>query len=119
MVTYKIINYDDFSGEVDLLISDGTNELLCYSSSFSDNAKTLKIRTFLCDNITRIDSVICRCQKQSGYYSYFLQGEVIDTINKIVSIGDILIELDSDFPKDIINGEYVSFTVMRLDCTFI
>lgn len=49
------------------------------------------------------------------YYSYHLQGEVIEMTPKI-RIGNIIICLDNTLPKDIKEGEYIEFLVERLDC---
>jgi hypothetical protein len=42
-------------------------------------------------------------------------GKLIDKENSIVQIGDIFIEMDSNLPGDLQNGDYVSFTCRRLD----
>ena len=116
----RIIDYDEFSGEASLIVSDGTNELLCYCCLFDKKNGIIEITTFLCDNIIRIDFPTCNYKKQtSSYYSYVLQGKVIDIEQRIVSVGNILIRLDSEIPKDIHAGEYVSFNVMRLDCSIL
>lgn len=117
MFIKKIINYDDFSDEASLIISDGTNELLCYCSLFNGNDGRVEIKSFLSNNIMRITFPTCNYKKLTGYYSYTLQGKVVDIGRRMVSVGNILIELDSDFPKDISFGEFVSFDVVRLDCS--
>ena len=49
------------------------------------------------------------------YFSYFLTAQVIESEKKVVRIGNIIINIDSPIPKDIINGEYIDFFVSRLD----
>ena len=119
MFIKKIVNYDDFSEEASLIVSDGKNELLCYCSSFDGNGRTIKITSFLCDSIIKNNSQICDYHKLLNYYSYSLQARVVDVERRMVSVGNILIELDCDLPGDIKNGEYVSFNVMRLDCSLM
>ena len=54
-------------------------------------------------------------RKMPQYFSYFLTAQVIESEKKVVRIGNIIINIDSPIPKDIINGEYIDFFVSRLD----
>lgn len=53
-----------------------------------------------------------------GYFSYHLFAKVMDVAEAVVYIGDMKIILDTALPKDICKDDYISFDVLRLDCTF-
>lgn len=40
---------------------------------------------------------------------------MIDMNSRLVSVGNIVIELENVIPKDIVEGDYVVFTVVRID----
>ncbi len=119
MFIKKIYNFDEDSGEADLIISDGTYDIICFCSLFQNELQIMpkikEIETFMCDRIIRIDDENYLIDKKA-YYSYHLQGKVLDIDKRIVSVGDIIIKLDKQIPKDIKNYEYIEFNVIRLDC---
>ena len=41
---------------------------------------------------------------------------VLSKKNGIVQIGGLFIYLDEYIPNDILNGDYISFSVIRFDC---
>lgn len=117
MFVKSVADRDSFSGECDLIVSDGSFELLCYchNSDLSHNAQVKEIESFLCDNIMRSLSEEYLTIKTEGYYSYHLQGKVITCNVPTICIGMINIKLDAPLPKDIKEGEFIVCDVLRLD----
>lgn len=104
--------------EADVIVSDGEFEILCYCLYEPEIGSHIKeITTFFAEDIMRVQCKECVILKSNkSYYSYHLQGEVIDTDVPAVRIGGFKVNLDVSLPKDIIKGEYVEFDVCRLDC---
>lgn len=120
MFIKRIDSFDNYSGEADLIVSDGTYELLCYCGLFQNESEMMPnlkiIESFLCENIIRVENKEYLIIKQKEYYSYHLQGKVLDADNHIVCIRNIIIKLDAPIPRDIRNQEFIGFDVVRLDC---
>ena len=121
MFIKQIVDYDKTSGEMDLIVSDGKYELLCYcacaqnSNLRSPNIE--KVQTFLADSIMRTPTHSFLVEKTSdGFYSYRLQGRVLKIDPPIIEIGKIPLVIDTPFPKDIIINEYVELFAKRIDC---
>lgn len=117
----KCINdFDDFSGEADLIVSDQTYQLICYCSDYQKEFKTIpnikEIESFMCENIMKTYTDEYLIIKKKDYYSYHLQGKVLDVDKKIICIGNIIIKLDAQIPFDINAQDFVEFDVTRLDC---
>lgn len=123
MFIKKIYDFDEDSGEAYLIVSDGTYDILCFCALYQNELQMLpaieEVRTFLCDSIIKSDVEKYLIVKKNDYYSYHLQGKVLDIDKNIVSVGDIIIKLDTPIPKDIKNSEYIEFNVFRLDCSIL
>ncbi len=120
MFVKEIRDYDRFSDEADIIISDGKYDLLCYCfpTEIPKKGQTIKTVTALfAKNMMRVKNNEFIIKKMTNYYAYQLQGEVIDSLTPKICIGDIIIYLDSSLPKDIKEGEYIELSVDRLDCT--
>lgn len=118
MFVKEIKDYDKFSNEADIIISDGQYDLLCYCypTEIPQKGERVKaVTSFLATDMMRVKDKIFSIKKMKEYYSYHLQGEVIEMTPKI-RIGNIIICLDNTLPKDIKEGEYIEFLVERLDC---
>lgn len=121
MFVHEIKEYDKFSYEADIIISDGKYSLLCYCypTEMPKIGETIKkITSLFAKNIVKVYNNNFKIEKLIDYYSYHLQGEVIDIVNPKIRIGNLEIDLDVPFPKDIKKSEYVELSVDRLDCTF-
>jgi hypothetical protein len=120
MFIKRIYSFDEDSGEADLIVSDGTYDVLCFCSLFQNELHIMpeikEVETFMCDDIMRVDIEEYMILKKTDYYSYHLQGKVLDVDKHIVSVGNIIIKLDKPIPKDIKNYEFIEFDVLRLDC---
>ena len=115
----KILNYDEEAREADVLVTDGRFELLCYAHPFTpdDSAKHNRpLSAFIKENVMRaLESEYIVEKTKHGYYSYRLQGKISDLQRRLVMVGNIVIELENVIPKDIREGEFIEFTVMRID----
>ena len=114
---------EQFSGyEADLVVSDGQYNIKCHFSCFpplikiKEEQPVREILTFLSENIVSVEQNKYLIKKKENYYAYYLQGKVIALDKPMISIGDLIIMLDSVFPKDISIGDYVGLNVKRLDC---
>lgn len=120
MFIERIYDFDDFSCEADLIVSDGTYQLICYCFDFQKGSTTMpkikEIDSFMCKNIMRVYTDKYLIIKKKDYYSYHLQGKVLDVEKKLICIGNIIIHLDAQIPRDINIQEFVEFDVVRLDC---
>ena len=56
-------------------------------------------------------------EKTDGYYSYHLQGKVLEINPPVVEIGKLRIVIDSQLPKDIKQNSFIDFSVERMDCS--
>ena len=50
-----------------------------------------------------------------GFFSYRISAKVVDASKQHVKLGEFDLFLDKPLPKDICNGEIVSFDVLRID----
>lgn len=120
MFIKRIDSFDEDSGEAYLIVSDGTYDVMCYCSLFQNKSQIIpeikQIETFFCDGIMRAYDENFLIAKKKDYFSYHLQGKVLDVDKRIVSVGNIIINLDMPLPKDIKNNEFIEFDVLRLDC---
>lgn len=121
MFIKSIYSFDEDSGEADLIVSDGLYDVICFCSIFQNKLQIIpkikEIETFMCDGIMRIDDENYLVEKKIDYYSYHLQGKVLDVDKRIVYVGNIILKLDKPIPKDIKNYEFIEFDVLRLDCS--
>ena len=118
MLVKKIIQFDKQDKEADLLISDGRYNVICYAypiTSVCLNQEITELYGFDCSNILKISRELYDIKKQTSYYAYTFNACVISVMEGIVQIGEIRIRLDAEIPKDIFNGDYISFSVTRLD----
>jgi hypothetical protein len=54
-------------------------------------------------------------KQKNGDLQHEILGVMLDVENKILQVGDILIEIDTDLPGGLQTGDYVEFTCERLD----
>ena len=120
MVIVDKINWvDKDEREADVTITDGTYTLLCFSYPFNQNEKDIFENLIYCFNIKDIvksfesyPAVI----KKNGFYEYTLRGKLEKREDKIVSIGELQIDIsEANIPNDINDGDYIEFVVGRLD----
>ena len=120
MYIKEIIKYneDEPSAGAEVIVSDGKFDLLCYAYSSEHNVgdTNFTLSTFCDNDIMTSDEREYKIQQlEDGYYK--LQGKLItiDKDNGTVQIGSIIIHDLRCIPKDIKVGEFIEFTVRRLD----
>lgn len=101
--------------EASIEVTDGKYELICYAYPFDIKIKTFSLNTFLAKNIMIAREHEFKINKLQDYYSYKLQGKLLDAERNLFAIGDIIIKLDGYIPKDIINGDYIELECVRID----
>ncbi len=116
MLIKKLIDYNKNTGEADIMITDGQYKILCYAYPFEDEDKRFALVTHMAKDVMRVETREYKLEKSiSGYYSYNIQGEIIDIKKRIVKVGDILIALEDVIPKDINTHDFIEFSVARVD----
>ena len=116
MFIKKIEDYDGY--DATLIVSDGSFEIMCYAWQYNGKSDIKFILTaFMPQDVMRAlkPEFLVQRNEQIGYFGYHCAGLLTDTINNIVSIGDIQIGLGNVIPKDIKKGEFIEFTCMRID----
>ena len=120
MVITNILYFNKDDSEAEVCISDGSYNLNCYvcpAENLSVGNTVNMIYGLECKNITRSCEAMYKVKKLLHHYAYLLTAQVIDMRNGAVRIGSLFINLDSAIPNDIVNGEYITFSVVRLDCS--
>ncbi len=122
MYIKEIEKYDENGPYTDanIIVSDGEFDLLCYTCPCVYNVgdTDFTITAFECDNITISNKREYKIQKsKDSFYAYKLQGQLIniDDDEGVVQIGSIIINAVNWIPRDIKVGEFIEFTVIRLD----
>lgn len=118
MFVNKVLHFDQADREADVIVSDGTHTVICYAYPVSTIKVTQKITAiygFQCTDIYKAFAHKYCIKKLTKYYAFALIAKVISKNQRIVQIGNLRIHLDAPIPNDIAEGEYVSFSVLRLD----
>lgn len=118
MYIREIVEYYRDDNEAEVLVSDGSFDLVCYlfpAKNLQVGQVVEVIYAFNCSNIVINSAGEYHVEKKGGYYSYVLTAKVVDRKNQLVIIGDLLIRIDVAIPADIMDGQYISFSVLRLD----
>ena len=71
--------------------------------------------SFLTSDIVREERMQIPIKTDCGYYSYQIFAKVLDVQNQRVRFGDVDIIVDTPMPRDIKNGDIISFYSQRLD----
>lgn len=118
MFIQAIIEYSADDSEANVYVSDGYYSLLCYMYPAYKLyvGKIIKLLyAYNCSDIVLNGENEYKIVKTNETYSYNLSAIVISRKNSIVGIGGIHMLLDSAIPSDIYDGQFVSFSVQRLD----
>ena len=113
----KRINYIG-QDEAIVVISDGEFDIIAFAHPFNGKINDNLSVPLLClnsENIVKVNGEKYRVITSNNEFEQYFQGKVIDKDNSIVNIGNIKIELDSNLPQDIKNGDFITFKCNRLD----
>lgn len=119
MYISEIINLSVEDEEAEVYVSDGEYLIKCYmypARKVTLNQKVNYICGYMCEDIKRSYEMKYSIRKTSGHYAYSIIARVMDKKKRTVCVGDLFIELDEAVPEDIMEEEYISFNVTRLDC---
>lgn len=120
MITINNITMiSEVSLEAEVSITDGINELVCFSHpcNLTVNQRIKEpVHCFNNKNVVRADNDNCHIEKQKYSLAYNISGKLIDIKNNLVKVGEIVVQLESGaIPKDILEDEYISFYCQRID----
>ena len=118
MYISELLHYCKEDHEADVCVSDGHYSVVCYVYSLEDifvGQRVSSIIAFGCDNILRCDKTAFVVEQLPQQYKIAFTAQVVSRDKAIVRIGEIVIDLDSNIPGDIRNGEYISCNAIRLD----
>ncbi|WP_394747812.1 hypothetical protein [Spongiimicrobium salis] len=105
--------------EAEIIVSDGENDLLCFSHPFKMNEGDQlidPIYAFEASKIQKLDALSFKIKKLKGSFDYSIQGQLMNKELGIVKLGNILIDIGNDFiPSDLKNNDYISFNCERFD----
>ena len=121
MFIKRIIEFAKQDLEADILVSDGQFSLLCYAFPVKEVSIGQHISALLsygCSEVVKSDIQVLSIKKLQSYYAYSLTALVHSRKKNIVRLGDLYMELDRALPKDIFEGDFVSFSVIRFDVSF-
>ena len=119
LIVERISWIDKNEREADVTITDGVYSIVCFSCPFNQNENDIfdnLIYCFEAHDIVKSFKSDPAIIKKEGFYEYMLIGELKSKSDKIVKVGELLIDIsDADIPNDINEGNYIEFTVDRLD----
>ncbi|MCL2611187.1 MAG: hypothetical protein FWE02_05875 [Defluviitaleaceae bacterium] len=103
--------------EAEVVVSDGNNEILCFSHPFLGEVGGIVSEPLYCldaEDIVLLDDEIYSIKSSDSYFRHTICGKIID--NNIVSIGEIRLSLEGSYiPGDIKNGDFITFETLRVD----
>ena len=117
MYISKIIEFSKDDHEADVHVSDGTFTILCYAypvDSVCLGQEITAVFSYGCKNIVRENERTFCIEKLSQYYAYYITAQVLSYQDRSVQIGKICIQLDTTMPAGISDGDFISFSVVRL-----
>ena len=117
MFIKEIKDYYKAGAEADIIVSDDELEILCYAQPFSGK---YNVDFVLCpldysDIMTASKNEYLVEKLNTGFYDYFLRGKLLDVEKGLVQVGGITLQGLRYMPKDIRQGEYIEFSVARID----
>ncbi|KAA6450520.1 hypothetical protein [Bacillus swezeyi] len=104
--------------EAEVVVTDGESEIICFAHPLNykvDSNLEEPINCFEVAELVKADKEVYMIEKLDGHFEYRFTGQLVDRQLETVKVGQFLIELDTDWPGDIENGDFVSFISKRLD----
>lgn len=107
--------------EAELTVSDGIHECLAFSQpcNVQENETLIEpLHAMDIENLRKVfdqtyDEKIMRINE--SYFSHYCVAKVVKTSESIVSVGSIIIQLESTIPSWANEGDLVEFSCSRLD----
>lgn len=114
----KIVSFDNYSKEADILLDFNEFSILIYCPMLSNKkiSNNIILESLLTKNIEKVQQKECAVKTDDGYYSYKIIAKVTNIfVNRIeVTLYDIKIIIMSSV-NDIQIGDFISFCTSRLD----
>ena len=118
MYSIQIVEWIDRSyPEVIVCVKSDNVELLAYSAPYmhEPGSKYVHLCTLYAENVLREKTYQPPRKTDVSQLSYQITARVIDRRESLVKLNDILITLDCGIPRDIENGDLISFDIHRLE----
>ena len=118
MFVSNVLYYSSNHSEAEISVSDGNFTLVCYAhplERFSINQTVTELYGFDCADIKKADTNDYAVEKISPYFAYQLTAQIVSREKGEVQLGEMHIILDSPIPGDLCSGDFISFSVLRLD----
>ncbi|MEG1002724.1 MAG: hypothetical protein RSF37_04915 [Clostridium sp.] len=119
VIISKISIISETSLEAEVTITDGFNELVCFSQpcNFKLNQKLIEpVYCFNNKQVVRYSGNEYQIEKLKEPLAYNLVGKLIDKKNCLIKIGEISLQLEEySIPKDVLENEYIRFYCQRID----
>lgn len=112
--------YHGMAGDASVTVSDGSLELVCFCCEcryrISDSVKE-PLECFDVFEVQTADTAEAAIQKiGTAYYSYRIQGLLLDRRAGMVKAGGLLFHIDpTRIPKDIAEHTFICFSTLRAD----
>ncbi len=118
MYISEIAAFSQEDREADVCVCDGTFTVMCYAypvDSVCLGQEIPAVFSYGCRDVVRDDEHTFCIKKLPPYYAYSITAQVLSRQERSVQIGKLSIWLDTPMPVDISDGDFVSFSVVRLD----
>ena len=119
VIVSKINIISKNSLEAEVTITDGINELVCFSQPCNFKLNQILVEPAYCFNnkyVVRSTSNKYSIEKLKEPLAYNLVVKIIDKKNCLIQIGQIILQLEEhSIPKDILENEYISCYCQRID----
>ncbi|MEC1262367.1 hypothetical protein P9D34_18475 [Bacillus swezeyi] len=104
--------------EAEVVVTDAESEITCFAHPLNYKEDSELKDPIYCHDVTdlvKAEKEVHLIEKLDGHFEYSFTGELVDKQLELVKIGQFLLELDTDWPGDIEDGDFVSFISKRLD----
>ena len=121
MYVSQIVDFCKDDHEAEVYVSDGVHFIKCYAYPVNNvyiGEKVSAVFTYGCWDIKKHDELAFQIEKLPQHYAYSIFAQVCSQKNSMVCIGGLKIQLDLAIPPDINDGDFISFSVVRLDVIF-
>lgn len=121
MYVSHIVDFCVDDHEAEVYVSDGVLSIKCYAYPINNvyiGEKVSAVFAYGCRDIKKHDELAFQIEKLPQYYACSIIAQVCSQQNSMVRIGELKMQLDLAIPSDINNGDFISFSVVRLNVIF-
>ena len=110
---------DKEAQEAEIIVSDGSIDILCFSCPFIRIINDILVDPIYCldvQNVVISNEETNYVKKSNTYFGYLICGKLTDKKNKIVYLNDIKLSLEEAYiPPDIPENGFIEFNISRLN----